>query len=147
MLDEYMRTRDDGANFWDLDRSHFGSGPLDADLIARFAERRSQLVVPKAPLAVLSMLAGADRWGPSDIEAISALTANDFYNIFKQNEGPGLQSLVNGALCFRRITNPTPEMASITANATEALRLIASETPLNAKRIQRYGVNIQMTEH
>jgi hypothetical protein len=44
---------------------------------------------------------------------------------------------------FDRIANASDAMRDITRRAREALKLIGGESPINARRVSRFGVKIE----
>jgi hypothetical protein len=48
-----------------------------------------------------------------------------------------------GALQFDRISNASSEMREVSKRAKEALKLIGAESPINARRVARFGVIVE----
>jgi hypothetical protein len=54
-----------------------------------------------------------------------------------------MRVVVHAGLAYKDISNASPEMRSIVDATTTALRRIASESPLNAVRVRRYGISLE----
>ena len=49
--------------------------------------------------------------------------------------------MLAGVLQFDRIVNASAEMKEISRRAREALKLIGTESPVNARRVAKFGIN------
>ena len=72
------------------------------------------------------------------IKKLAEVPVDEYLRIFKTNKGDELAHLIYSALEFRRISNASPEMLEVVRRATEALKMIASESKLNALRVGKY---------
>jgi len=141
LLDYYMNARSDEAvELFDLQKSPFGSEVKDPDVRAAFAAKAATSKVHKDPKTILIELSKDDGWNSEDLEFLAKVTPAELKAIFKSTEGPELPQIINGALSFGRISNPSADMTAILANANSALRSIAAESPINARRLARYGI-------
>src|SRR5262245_36205631 len=73
----------------------------------------------------------------------SRLNIDDFYKVFKTRKGRDLRLTIYGGLMFRSIANADEEMKRVTEKAEAALRKIGCESPINARRIRKYGIEIE----
>jgi hypothetical protein len=62
---------------------------------------------------------------------------------FKQGK---IVEVGQGVIVPDRIVNATPAMRKISRNTKEALKQIGAESPLNARRVRKYGVNVEEEE-
>src|SRR5581483_7721305 len=97
---------------------------------------------PFHPTDVLVKIDESNSWNDRDLDLLAALSADDYERIFMQCTGDRLHAVVSAALHFSRIGNATPSMQAITKNARTALQRIAGQSPLNAMRVQKYGVRV-----
>jgi hypothetical protein len=54
-----------------------------------------------------------------------------------------MRSMIKAALDFGTFGNASDQMKSIALRATEALRAIGGQSPINARRIRLYGVTLE----
>ncbi|MEY9750146.1 hypothetical protein ABIF65_009520 [Bradyrhizobium japonicum] len=80
-------------------------------------------------------------WNPEDGDFLSSLSAEDFYKVFKSRSGIDLRRAIYGALMFRDIGNANGKMKAVTKTAEDALRRIGNESPINARRLSKYGIS------
>ena len=67
---------------------------------------------------------------------------NQFYELFKKQNGVHLSNYVDSCLQFGRIDDATEQQRQISENATMALVKIGYENQLNALRVRKFGVDI-----
>lgn len=141
LLDWFMANRIASDEFWSLEDDSFGN-VLDAGVRAAFAAKHTKSSAALDPVDVLRRLSASSLWTAEEFEALAALSVDDFYRIFKGHTGRDLRKIINTAFIFERFANPTEEMNQIAPRAREALRRIGAESPLNRRRVQRYGINV-----
>src|SRR5262249_18044170 len=88
-------------------------------------------------------MAGTREWSDDDISILAKLPTEEYRKIFKQYAGPELFKIVDACLQFKRIGNASDAMRAVAKSATEALRLIGSESPINAIRVRKYGIEVK----
>jgi hypothetical protein len=142
MLQFYVDNRSADEELWDLENSTFGSDVRDAAVRVAFAKKLSSQKIPVNPVEALMNLSAGNGWKKEMLDAVAKLTKDDFVSIFKTHKGKELRKLVSGALVFGRFTDLSLEMTEIMARAKAALVQIGSESPLNARRISKYGIEI-----
>jgi hypothetical protein len=95
---------------------------------------------------VLASIAGKNGWGREDEEILSTASIDDFYTVFKTEQGSHLSSWVDACLQFGRFSNPSEKMLKIAETATAALRKIGGENMLNTLRVRKYGIQLRPEE-
>jgi hypothetical protein len=138
LIAAYVEQPDKQRSTFDLSIYPFSSDVVDTDILAAFDKRLSnspELRTPKEALLRIS-----DSWSNDDLEYLANLDVEAYYRLFKGADGPDLRTLVGNALRFAPIVNATEQMREVTRRATEALAQIGSESKINARRVQRYGV-------
>jgi hypothetical protein len=121
--------------------SAFGVDVKDPAVREAFAQKMKTYDVNIDPKAVLIGVINNNGWSDENIEALSKMTAADFVKLFKSIEGPDLSLVIRAALEFGRFGNASEAMKKIAENSTEALREIAAESVINARRVGRYGIS------
>ncbi|MGB8315396.1 MAG: hypothetical protein WCE69_13025 [Aestuariivirga sp.] len=74
---------------------------------------------------------------------LSAATVDEFYRSFKEATGNDLSKRIANALQFDNIVNATDTMKEISKRAKLALKRIANESPINARRVAKYGIKAE----
>jgi hypothetical protein len=92
---------------------------------------------------VLVSIAKNQGWSRDDITLLSKLSAKDFYDLFKKQEDEDLGRVVRSALHFAQIGGAGEEEKSISAKAREALVQIGKESPINRRRVRKFGVQVE----
>jgi hypothetical protein len=142
MLDHYMIERaDEGREFFDLDDSLFGGNVTDGDVRAAFAEK-SKVAEEKRDVAAL-LLSIKDGWDDDRIAALSTSPVDEYRKAFKSHVGKDLRSMLSNAFQFDRIVNASDQMRAISLRAREALKEIGQESPINARRVRRFGIQVE----
>ncbi|MCX7310159.1 MAG: hypothetical protein NTV56_00155 [Alphaproteobacteria bacterium] len=142
LLDEFLAKRKEERVFFDLDEHLFNKDLGDPDLRKAFADRLSVLVQKRDPAEVLVRIDADSAWGVDDIKTLVALGPDDFYGMFKKLKAIDLRRAVRASLALGRNSPADKDYAAITANATEALKRIAAESPMNKLRVGKWGIRI-----
>ncbi len=145
LLDYYVENREDAdPEFFDLDNYHFRGDISDPDVIEAFRSKYASIAVKRDVQEILLSMAKLG-CRPDDIQVLSAAPVDEFYKAFKQAKGDDLRKIINSCLQFDNVTNASPEMRKISASAIEALQRIGKESPINAQRVRKYGVEVDET--
>jgi hypothetical protein len=142
MIDYYMAQRQEKRDFYDPSRSVFLE-LKDPKLLKAFKDKLASFEDTRNPKDILINIAKHSGWNPEDISALAKLSSDDFYKLFKENIGDDMRIIVSQALKFARYGQSDPQMNTITANAEAALRIIATESPMNRQRVLSYGVTLE----
>jgi len=81
-------------------------------------------------------------WNPEDIAILSSLPVDGYYRLLKNTEGNDLRRILSSCLQFDSIGNASADMKEISRRAKEALKRIGQESLINARRVKRYGVEV-----
>src|SRR5271165_4360288 len=87
-------------------------------------------------------MADMNGWSPEDIAILSSLPVDGYYQVFKNTDGHDLQRILSSCLQFDTIGNASADMKEISGRAKEALQRIGQESLINARRVKRYGVEV-----
>lgn len=141
MLDRYMANRNEDREFFDLAESLFSDTVTDPDVRAAFNEKAAQLEEKRDLTGI--MLSIKDGWDDDRIHALATAPIEEYRKAFKSHSGAELRRMLANVFQFDRIANASDAMREITRRAREALKLIGAESPINARRVSRFGVKIE----
>jgi hypothetical protein len=82
-------------------------------------------------------------WNPGDEESLAALSVDDFVALFKATRDIERRKLIRGSTGFLNIANATARQTRIGETARAALIKIGQESPLNARRLRAYGIDLK----
>jgi hypothetical protein len=118
----------------------FSVGVQDASFRAMAAAAAIRPPVPTLGETIKDR-AGSNGWNPIDEEVLSTATVDDYVAFFR-HAGPDerMGSYVEFCLRFGRFSPPTPPQARIAQTASDALRVLAAESPINAQRVSRFAL-------
>ena len=143
LLQAYVAGRKgEGRKFWDL-TEHTFEEVKDADVMETFKRQLDSYEEKRDPGDVLARIGEQKGWNPEDVSFLAGLNIDDFYKVFKTRKGRDLRLTIYGGLMFRSIANADEEMKRVTEKAEAALRKIGCESPINARRIRKYGIEIE----
>jgi hypothetical protein len=138
----YIDNRQEQPGFWNLRGPVLGH-VTDPDVRDAFEKKFTADAIPPDPEQILRRLGERGGWDQEDLERLAGLTEADYVHIFKRLRGSDLGSAVTGGLIFRDMSNADDRMKSSTRMVEGALRQIARESPMNAKRVRNFGVQIE----
>lgn len=140
LIDLYVDGRKEDRNFFDLNEYAFAHDIKDPDLRSAFDTKAASMKPPQDFKAAL--LSIKDGWGTEQLKVIASAPLADYIKTFKESSGSELKRLLSNAMQFARIVNPSEEMSIITSRTKEALTEIGKESPINAHRVKRFGVEV-----
>ena len=139
----YIESRQDETELFNMEEINTFGDIRDKEVIDRFNEVYNQSVATETAKQVLDRIAGKNGWnGQSDEVILASTSVNDYYGLFKSEEGRHLSSFVTTCLKFGQFSNASDQQKEISNRATEALRKIASESEINKRRVKKFGVDI-----
>ena len=142
LLNEYLDKRG-SEDVFDLSDHPFGSHITDPDVIAAFGKKASENAAkPPLPVEAASQIATGG-WNPGDEESLAALSVDDFVALFKATRDLERRKLIRGSTGFLNIANATARQTRIGETARAALIKIGQESPLNARRLRAYGIDLK----
>jgi len=143
LVDQYIEINKDHDSIFDLDKNPLSNNIDDEEVIEKFNQRYYEIKNIKNAEDVLVNITMSNNQCSQSDEAILAKTSiNQFYELFKKQNGVHLSNYVDSCLQFGRIDEPTLQQNQITENATQALVKIGYENQLNALRVRKFGVDI-----
>ena len=151
IIKHYVDVRSNEPAIFDLKGGPFEGYPIggevkDPDIVDAFAQKYATFDRQGAePAAILLRMADMNGWNPKDIAILSSLPVDVYYRLFKNTDGRDLQRILGSCLQFDTIGNASADMKEISRRAREALKRIGQESPINARRVKRYGVEVEET--
>jgi hypothetical protein len=145
LLKFYIDNRDEPQKFWDLEAHAFGGDVKDPGVKAAIKEKFRSFGSTEVNMVDLLIAMGSTGkgWNMSDVDAIAELPVSEFKKLFKETRGRELKRIVSGGLLANRVANATEGMKAVTRSTVAALREIAAESPINARRVTNfYGVSL-----
>lgn len=142
IIDLYIENRKDELELFDINEINLFGDIRDQELIDKFNHVYNKSVPQKTAKQVLASLAGTTGWSSDDEIVLSNTSADEYFHIFKSEEGKQLSSFVTTCLKFGQLSNPNDQRLQIANNATEALKKIALESEINKRRVKTFGVAI-----
>ena len=142
-ISHYVESRKGEYRIFDLEEYAFAGDITDTLLKDAFAKA---LVASEPEITlhdVVERIAGKNGWGRKDIEVMSRASEDDFYQLFKSEQGDHLRSYVKACLQFKRISNASDTEKAISYAAEEALRRIGRESDINRRRVSSFGVKVE----
>jgi hypothetical protein len=142
MLRSYIKSHANERELFNLRNYPFTSDINDPDVVRTFNEKYTALESKRDAVAILRSIIDTNSWNPEDITALSQAPVDMYYNMLKNHTGTELRKLLDACLQFDRIGNATSEMKEVSRRAKDALIRIGRESKINARRVRRYGIEI-----
>jgi hypothetical protein len=140
LIDFYMDKRANEVALFDLDNHPFSGEIQDEVVRSRFNKQFSENNVTMSLKDAVIHISAGNGWSQEHIASLMMATENDFYKLFKETHGKSLSAIVKSCLQFEG----RDEHKKIGQAARAALEKIGKESPLNAIRVRRYGVHLEL---
>jgi hypothetical protein len=144
MISHYIEERSDEVRLFDPQHYLLFGELTDPDVSKAFEQMHASLAEKLDPTVLLRSIANTNSWNPEDIASLSGLTIDDYYQMFKASRDQELRKLIKACLQFGQFGNASSEMKEISKRAREALSRIAKESPINARRLKPYGIEVDL---
>jgi hypothetical protein len=138
----YFAARGSELRHFDLDTFPFRDRIDDPDVIQAFRDKCGAQEDERSPVDTLLRMASTHGWNDEDMALLSALPVDEYYKMLRTSKDQDLLKILDACLQFDRIANATEAMRAISKRAREALRRIGQESPLNALRVKKYGLDV-----
>ncbi|WP_042577721.1 hypothetical protein [Variovorax paradoxus] len=136
LLSLYKVARASDASFWSLeDQWILGKFEPSVAAIARTMHQEELPFDPEEALIKIGERSGNSQ----DDSRLAMLGPDGMKNLFMSMKGRRMRNVVVGSLQYASLTNPDPQQQKLLANARQALEEIASSSPLNKWRVERYS--------
>lgn len=145
VLSEFRKANGDRpASFWDLRNHSFADSVHDPEVIAMFDEQTGANIDDLDPEVALRHIADKNSWGAEHSRAVQKINVDWLVEKLCEYEGDSLREFISGLLNFRNIANPEIWMTELNGKAVEAFTRIASQNDMNAERVRRLGVPVEL---
>lgn len=111
---------------------------VDPNINAAFQKKLVEMPLLRDPAEILLDIGQKNGWNPNDVAYLATVAVDDYRAMLKRLRGGELQTVISVALRFGDISGGDANDLEVAKRMTEALRLIASESPLNQMRIKPY---------
>jgi len=138
LIEFYIAQRNEDLRVFDLEESAFGSDVTDAVLREKFAAHTKTIAKEVSLREAIETISRRKGWSKEDQAALNAASAEELYEVFKGDLSVSAEAAARGCLQF-----DSSPYEGIAQNATEALLKIAKESPLNAARVRRLGIDTE----
>lgn len=145
MIKTFVERRGQEMSTFDLNHFPFQENITDPDVVHAVNQKFATFVSKRDPKAILISISDTSSWNPTDLNDLATLPVDDYYGLLKNNRGIELRKIINALLKFDNMVGATPTMQEMSKRAKEALKRIGEESPINARRVRRYGVVIDPT--
>ena len=140
LIEYFIDKRINDKQAFDLDQYENASQVIDSYIAERFSEVRGETHDTRTLREVLSHVAEKNAFDGDDVEIMYRATVDDYYGLFKEERGEHLDSWISICMKIGHLDDANDREVHITTTATQALIGIASESPLNARRVAKFGV-------
>ncbi|MBB3428305.1 hypothetical protein FHT85_005330 [Rhizobium sp. BK312] len=140
MIEHYMAERKEPRSYFDLDEYPFAESITDNDVRDAFEARVAE--IPESRDVAGALLSIKSGWSEGTLTLLATTDAKEYAEVLKAHSGSELRRMLSNALQFDRISNATDQMKEIPKRVRAALMIIGQESPINARRVRRFGVSV-----
>ncbi|RLB70669.1 MAG: hypothetical protein DRH07_08090 [Deltaproteobacteria bacterium] len=138
----YIDKRQGDAELFNLDTSALPGEIKDSEVITRFREKYESLRAKLSLREICDQLLACDSCSDEEEVHLSQAAVEKYVELFKSQKGQKLSQYVDLCLNFHRLGGTTKYQELIYEKAAEALKIIGSESKLNASRVRRFGIRV-----
>jgi hypothetical protein len=128
--------------YWNTQHDPFVRGPFDPDLAAVIEGKKA--VPPEEFDVAATLISASKNYDADTIAKLATIPVGTYRDLISAARGDHLRSLVLSALEFRRISNASEDMRRVVTLMEEALLLVGRKSQLNALRLKKYGVSVEV---
>ena len=144
IIDLYIQKRGEEKGLFQLDSSLLAEDLKDRELLAKFQQKQQKLQAKRSLADIFEQLLNNGETVDEEGEMQLAQTpVQDYVALFKSQKGQKLTDYIDLCLKFGRLGGPTDFQHEISEKAVEALKIIGSESKLNASRVRRFGIKVE----
>jgi len=140
MISQYISGRNESADFFDLSSHPLRGHIADEEVVAAFKAKHT--AYPSATSPTELMLGLKENWNDETLRVLARIDVDEYYRIFKNYTGKDLRAIMSGIFQFSGISNASEDMLKIMELSKLALKRIGRESPINARRVKRFGVDV-----
>lgn len=143
IIEIYIEKRSDETELFNMEENNVFGDIREREIVERFNEVYNKSLIKESAKQVLERIAGNNGWNPRDEVVLANTSADEYFNLFKNEAGRNLSSFVTTCLKFGKFGNSSDQQKEIEKKATEALVRIASESEINKRRVKKFGVTLE----
>lgn len=142
IIDHYIKERKENIDLFSLKEKNLYGDVTDSEILTKFRQVYVDSVTVETASEVLARIADKNGWNPDDEVVLANTTADEYYELFKNEKGERLSLYVNRCIRFGQSAGATEQRSQIASRATEALLRIAGESEVNRSRVRMFGVEL-----
>jgi len=142
LIETYINKRKNETEIFNMEENNLFGNIKDTELISRFNDTYSASVSVETAKQVLYRISDQNGWDQSDETILANTSIDEYYGLFKSENGRRLSSLVKKCLDFGKFHGGNEAQIEIGRRATEALRKIGLESDINEKRVRKFGISL-----
>ena len=131
LVDLYTENRKSESKLFDMRENLIFGDKFDEELVAKFETAYTNSFEVEPIGEILKRMARNSCWSENDIQTLSNASINDFYQLFKEEKGKELSSIVATSLKYGAVEN-----------AKSALIKIGNESDINKRRVRKFGIEL-----
>jgi hypothetical protein len=139
LIEMYVSGREENRLLFDLSLSPFGDQVNDPEVRMAFQEKLKTLHKEEDFRDVLLRM--NHNWTHEKMSVLAGAPIAAYVAAFLETTGGDLRTMISNALQFDRVGNADPNMKEVSKRARAALAQIGSMSPLNARRVSKYGID------
>ena len=139
LIDYYITHREEEHGLFDLTDNIFSKTITDPILKDSFSRKYEESYPSMSLIDAMKYMIQKNISSDKTIRSLNKASEEDFYELFKLEQGNVLEKMVKICLRFDQF----PKHKSIAEKARNALMRIAKESKLNAIRVKRFGITIE----
>lgn len=139
IIEIYIESRKREVKLFKMEENNHFRSIKDERLIERFNDMYHQSMTTKTVKQALDQIANTNSWDcPNEEMTLINANVNEYYDVFKSEEGPNLSTFVAICLKFGQLSTSSDQQKEIANKATAALRRIALESDINKIRVRKF---------
>lgn len=140
LIEAYMSNRAFVKNAFAEEFRIWGPEPVDPELEAAFKQVEENFEDTRDPVEVMKNIAAQSGWNSEDIDLLAKLSAGDFERFFEAIQGDELPRVAKFVVSLGR--HEGDNYRALGLAVTEGLKRIAAKSPLRARKVASYGVDL-----
>ncbi|GGY61183.1 hypothetical protein [Marinobacter zhanjiangensis] len=143
IIEVYIDNRRDEPELFNLEKSDVFGDLRDQEIVDRFDKVYKESIKSESVDDVLERISHTKSWNQRDLVVLSNTSVDEYFELFKRTSGRRLSMFVTTCLRFGQFSNANEKQMEIADRATAALRIIASESEINKRRVMKFGVSLE----
>lgn len=111
---------------------------IDPAITAAFQQKLASMPLVRDPAHILIEIGSKNGWNPSDVAYLATVPVEEYRAMVKRLRGGDLNTAISVALRFGDMGSADSNDLEVAKRMSEALRLVADESPLNRMRMRPF---------